>query len=69
MYMYISLYICIGIKLDDTNIAPYCSLINNKAKKLSKIHQKRKLTIKACLSITILLINCNDNNSMMTCIH
>ena len=40
--------------------------INSKAKKLIKIHQKRKLTIKPCLPTTILLINCN--NLMMICI-
>ena len=50
MYLYIHTYIYIHthihlhiqiqteIRLDDTKTAPYCSFINSKAKKLTKIH-------------------------------
>ena len=64
IYIYIDIYkihTCIhtythiGIRLDDTKTAPDCFFINSKAKKLNKIHEKRKLIIKACLPTTILL--------------
>ena len=39
LYIHIYIYyIHIGIRLDDTKSAPYCSFINSKAKKLTKIH-------------------------------
>ena len=38
IHTYIHTYTHIGIRLDDTKTAPYCFLINSKAKKLSKIH-------------------------------
>ena len=33
--------------MKDTKIAPYCSLMNGKAKKRTEIHLKRKLNIKS----------------------
>ena len=54
-HIYTHTYTHIGKRLDKTKTAPYSFFINSKAKKLTKIHWKRKLTIKACLPTTILL--------------
>ena len=35
---HIRIYIHIGIRLDDTKTAPYCSFINSKDKKITKMH-------------------------------
>ena len=38
--IYIYRYLPRRIRLNNTKAAPYCSFINTKAKKLTKIHQK-----------------------------
>ena len=38
MYIYIFVYFYIEITLEDTKLAPYCSFVKSKAKKLTKIY-------------------------------